>query len=244
MIYINPKNWIYLFLFYGLVCFILGFLGPMGKRGNSPMVPKTQEPTYSSQSDPVAQTGKYALDWLAELVENLRNDNTIPAFTNKAAPELIFCFPEEECSGPLKTFIEQWKSSFEAVFSKVNPVPIAVSRDWEKVIAPVLDCDPRYILIGVNATIINSDITGTRIKNNLYFSIPEQCQDVLQNYFFKFSREIKSFILEKRSCDHRELFRLTWEDSFERYLNDFDRIINILIEVLEQQQVIRRIKRV
>jgi hypothetical protein len=244
MMHVNSRNWIYLFLFYGLVCFGLGFLGFWGKRGNGSLTDKAPAPSYFNQHNPAAQSEKYVMDWLAGLTANPRKDTAVPVLANASSPALLFCFPENERSRAFRSFIEQRKSSFKHFFAKVDLIPISNRRNWEKVIAPVLDRDPQPILIGVNSTGVNLNATETGVNIHLYFSIPDQCRGSYLLCVPKFSAVLNSFILEKQRSGNRELFRLAWEESPDRYLIKLDQIINILIEVLEQQQVVRQIKRI
>jgi hypothetical protein len=240
MIYINSKNWVYLFLFYGLVGFSLGFLGYLGKESRV-LARKGPASSYLSQMNRAGQSEKFAMNWLMGLLKNLRTEKAIPAFTQTACPELIFCFPEIKGTQSLKAFITQKESGFKQIFATVNPIPLSIDQNWEKTIAPIINCDSRYILIGIDADTINSDINKTKIMDSFYFSVPNQYREIYQLCFSRFSQAINSFTIEKQKFNQRDLFRITWEESGDTYLIQLGRMIDILIEVLEQQQVVHGI---
>ncbi len=237
MLNINCKKWVLIFLFYGSVCFTLGFLGSLG-HGDMAFVSKKPTSAKINHPDLVVQSEKYLTGLLADLIIRDREDAVIPAFGTISPMPFFFCHPEKTEEPSLKSLIQKISIHFKERFSDVDIVPIAANSNWERSIAHILEEEPQGVVMGMNLTGLSQETP--RVNIHIYFCAPENLPQV---FLKKYSKRLNTFLLSKQSLKNRDLYILTWEDIRGEYINNLELCFNDLLELIEAQ-VARRQKSV
>lgn len=264
MMYINSRFWIFLFLFYGMVCFLMGFFGywlktDKPKSPASVQVPVDQE-LNGEQRNLMVESEEYLTKFLTKFNVNLSDvSKTEPSIINSrklnetlqvsaassTPASLVFCFPENYHTGALQPIIARSRFGLKTGFTGVKEIPMMEAGHWETKLGQIINWEQPPVLIGLNITRNEfSDCGGAGVNIDLYLAMRDQWQGIiLPQVIVEFSCNLNTFNLEKLNLDGKEVFKITWTEATE-HLTGLERNMKYLIKTLEQIPELRTAKKI
>lgn len=272
--YINSKSWIFLFLFYGTVCFLMGFLGYWMK-ANLPIPstithgPANQEPNRDDRNL-MAESEKYLAKFLTRLNIPVSNDpkteagnmnslgktsETMPVSANFRLAGLVFCFPERYQTGEFRWLIARYRFNLKTSFAGVKEIPIMEAERWDVKLAQILDREQPSVLIGFNfpdpgLNRIGSADSGFEGEKSggdihMYLAMADQWQQILlPQIMAKFCGNLKSFSFEKLKLGNREVLKMVWTETTGKHWGILEQNMESIIKTLEQVPELRTAQKI
>lgn len=272
--YVNSKTWVSIFLFYGAVCFMLGFFSYLVKTDKRSLPPVVQVPLNQARNggprNLMVESEKYLAKFFTrfnfDIADVLKTDSNIfnrPGKTNVSIPvsansypsKLVFCFPEACRSGAVWSLIARYRLDLKTSFAGVKEIPIKEDDDWEDKLAEIFDREQPLVLIGLNLTHPgfaqdrSSDSGCERemagANVHLYFTMAKQWQGVLlPQMIANFSDNLNFFTLGKHRLGDRDVFEIIWAETSADNITDLERNLESLLNTLEQAGKLQTTKKI
>ncbi|HBE77336.1 MAG TPA: hypothetical protein DDW65_06080 [Firmicutes bacterium] len=194
------KGWLKIYLFYGLIFFLLGLFGSLA-------------------SDQV----KLA-NWSALQFQNLKrvwtfltvgeNDEpAIPAFTSSSGRFILQVYRDQEPNRQFDTMLQKLQIKLQSRFPQIISIPVVNLN------TPVPELDSGKvpgILIGFkqSSDLPKADKADLVIHNSLYWGIPDQTSSVRAGKLFQMiSGKLCDFDFTKQTWRHGAVYELDWVSS-------------------------------
>lgn len=217
------KKWSKIYLFYGVIFFLLGLFGYL-----------------ASNEDSLVYWSSKQLAKLNNVLTILKkpwwdNNEEVPVLANKVSKVLLFYNSNSNSNEAVNYFVNQIQKKWNTNYQKVTILPVTDLRDLDENLSELIYQRTTWVFVGFNKNKIPVPIGDTScFQFKLLFSIPEQALDLsLLKLMKEMSEKLPSFTISKRLLEHCIVFEFGWNENIESQNLSYD-ILNTLAEILNE----------
>jgi hypothetical protein len=215
----NFKGWLKIYLFYGVVFFLLGLFGSLASDLSG------FQAWSNHQKESLVRVWSYIV----------QSESAVPAFTSQSGKIILQVYDPEnsQTMTPFKTFAQdlynQLKNHFQQVL--IMPVENMNTNSWESA-----NLYSSSILIGFKKT---QEISkkGLIMKNQFFFSLPEADSSLIAGKLIQeLANPLITFYLRKGTSSQNTIYELAWEqkNSNDQGSSQEDEVFSAFMRIMNQ----------
>ncbi len=218
---VNPlKGWIKLYLFYGVVFFLLGLFGSLASD-------QTRiQAWYTLQKKNLVRI------W-SDIAQMNENGPTVPAFTNHSGKIILQVYEPDnlENATPFKSFVQELQGQLKNHFPQVMLIEVE-SLDpgsWE-----LAGLNGSSILIGFKKM---PEISGKNggIRNRFFFGMPETNSSLLAGKLTQaLAGRLSTFSLKKETGVKNTLYEFMWDEKQGNQNNRESEVFSTFMQIINE----------
>ncbi len=191
------KGWLKIYLFYGVVFFLLGLFGSLASD-------QVRLQAWSNR-----QKEKLVGVW-SQIVQSGNDEPIVPAFTNHSGKVILQVYEpdNQQTVTPFKSLIQELQRQLKTHFQQVLIMPVENfnTNSWES------NSSDFPILIGFKKTHEISQ-KGVIIRNRFFFGMPEPDSALLAGKLTEvLAHRLTSFYLRKGTDVQNTIYELEWDE--------------------------------
>lgn len=216
------KGWLKIYLFYGVIFFLLGFLGNLATDG-------------ARIADLSARKIKKFGYFLTKNFWHPKADQEIPVFSGQGNEVVLFVYSGNERNNSTNYRIKQVQNKLQSDFRRVLLRPVSDRHELKLRIGELSTQRVPWILVGLPTGLNSTAFSGSHFSSQFFFSLPDPSLDlvstkIFQNMLLKFP----TIGIHKYSLGPVNVIEFAWQGTAEVNSPD-DEIFGIFLENIDPE---------
>lgn len=214
------KGWIKIYLFYGVVFFLLGLFGSLASD-------QTRIQAWSTR-----QKENLVRIW-ADITQTNESEPALPAFTNHSGKIILQVYEPDNLGNatPFKSFVQELQGQLKNHFPQVMLIWVESldTGTWE-----LSGLNGSSILIGFKKTPEISEKKGG-IRNQFFFSMPENDSSLLAGKLTQaLAGRLSTFFLRKETGVRNTLYEFMWDEKQGNQNNRESEVFSTFMQIMNE----------
>ncbi len=214
------KGWIKIYLFYGVVFFLLGLFGSLASD-------QTRIQAWST-----LQKKNLVRIW-SDITQTNESEPTVPAFTNHSGKIILQVYEPDNLQNatPFKFFVQELQNQLKNHFPQVTMILVESlnTGSWE-----LSGLSGSFILIGFKKTLETSE-KNVGIRNQFFFGMPETDSSLLAGKLTQaLAVRLSTFFLRKETGVQNTLYELMWDEKKGNQNNLESEVFSTFMQIMNE----------
>ncbi len=214
------KGWIKIYLFYGVVFFLLGLFGSLASD-------QTRIQAWST-----LQKKNLVRIW-SDITQTNESEPTVPAFTNHSGKIILQVYEPDNLQNatPFKSFVQELQNQLKNHFLQVTMILVESlnTGSWE-----LSGLSGSSILIGFKKMPETSE-KNVGIRNHFFFGMPETDSSLLAGKLTQaLASRLSTFFLRKETGVQNTLYELMWDEKKGNQNNRESEVFSTFMQIMNE----------